>query len=116
MNDEIKARLSHALEHAERRGSALESHVSVLKADVRALLADGGKGEAVCDRIICWHNRSCVNDDAATMRNCPHRAAPQAECAPREAQPWRAENVGAIYDEMLAAAPTPERADAGKEK
>jgi hypothetical protein len=55
--------------------------------DIRALLADGGKGEAVCDRIICWHNRSCVNDDAATMRNCPHRAAPQAECAPREAQP-----------------------------
>jgi hypothetical protein len=49
------------------------------------------------------------------MRNCPHRAAPQAECAPREAQPWRAENVGAIYDEMLAAAPTPERADAEKD-
>jgi len=55
--------------------------------DIRALLVYGGKGEAVCDRIICWHNRSCVNDDAATMRNCPHRAAPQAECAPREAQP-----------------------------
>jgi len=43
--------------------------------------------EAVCDRIVCWHNRRCVNDDAATMRNCPHRAASQAERAPREAQP-----------------------------
>jgi hypothetical protein len=132
MNDEIKARLSHALEHAERRGSALESHVSVLKSDVRALLADGGKGEAVCDRIVCWHNRRCVNDDAATMRNCPHRTAPQAEYAPREAQPWRAENVGAIYDGtfdttcahcggsgcfacLKSAAPTPERADAEKD-
>jgi hypothetical protein len=69
------------------------SHSSECRAEHAAAVAggrfvkDGGKGEAVCDRIICWHNRSCVNDDAATMRNCPHRAAPQAECAPREAQP-----------------------------
>jgi hypothetical protein len=106
----------------------------------RALLADGGKGEAVCDRIICGHNRSCVNDDAATARNCPHRAAPQAECAPREAQPvvWidaktlqgftdpqncnkeqrvSIRRADAVHDSdaPLYAAPTPERADAEKD-
>ncbi len=123
--------------------------------------ADGGKGEAVCDRIVCWHNRRCVNDDAATMRNCPHRATtPQAECAPREAQPvadtvreclsdvvshYRALYAGLAFQlneatntensddmaywkheikalermyvqaESALAAPTPERADAGKD-
>jgi hypothetical protein len=96
--------------------------------------------EAVCDRIVCWHNRRCVNDDAATMRNCPHRAAPQAECAPREAQPVDllvcSETIrtailrGNAHAAGLAAglaslakekgfpnyaAPTPERADAGKD-
>jgi hypothetical protein len=102
-------KLVEAMERADDKGylpDAIREEWDAFMLDI----ADGGKGEAVCDRIICWHNRSCVNDDAATMRNCPHRAAPQAECAPREAQPWRAENVGAIYDEMLAAAPTPERA------
>jgi hypothetical protein len=39
MNTEIQRRLKHALEHAEKRGSALESHVAVLKSDVRALIA-----------------------------------------------------------------------------
>jgi hypothetical protein len=84
--------------------------------------------EAVCDRIVCWHNRRCVNDDAATMRNCPHRTAPQAECAPREAQPVGPRttlNYDGTFDTTCAhcggngcfaclksAAPTPERADA----
>ncbi len=82
--------------------------------------------EAVCDRIVCWHNRSCVNDDAATMRNCPHRAAPQAECAPREAQPvakidadgdfvWLVHNPKFAEGTEFYASPTPERADAGKD-
>jgi hypothetical protein len=82
MNDEIKARLSHALEHAERRGSALESHVSVLKSDVRALLADGGKGEAV---LKLEGELAVAMSIIEAMRS--ELNAPQAECAPREAQP-----------------------------
>ena len=48
MTDEIRNRLQHALDHAARNGSALESHVVVLKSDIRALLAAGAsEGQAV---------------------------------------------------------------------
>jgi hypothetical protein len=97
MNDEIKARLSHALEHAERRGSALESHVSVLKADVRALLAECAPREAVCDRIVCWHNRRCAIYDGTFDTTCAHCGG------------------NGCFACLKSAAPTPERADAEKD-
>lgn len=47
MNNEIRNRLQHALAHAARNGSVLESHVAVLKSDIRALLAAGAsEGQA----------------------------------------------------------------------
>jgi hypothetical protein len=85
--------------------------------DIRALLADGGKGEAALQRLTEEQERLGLYDDA-----------PQAECAPREAQPVGPRttlNYDGTFDTTCAhcggngcfaclksAAPTPERADA----
>lgn len=66
MTDEIRNRLQHALDHAARNGSVLESHVAVLKSDVRALLAAGAsEGQAVCvdcgDTIMAHDPGTCGN-------------------------------------------------------
>src|SRR6478752_6707943 len=45
--------------------------------------------EAVCDRIVCWHNRRCVNDDAATMRKCPQREAQPIYLVSSEGRFWQ---------------------------
>jgi hypothetical protein len=86
----------------------------------RALLADGGKGEA----------GEAYAKGYRAGKAFAHRHAPQAECAPREAQPiYQARTIGTTswtdqskdgYDHMSKypacfetriAAPTPERAD-----
>jgi hypothetical protein len=101
----------------------------------RALLADGGKGEAV---LKLEGELAVAMSIIEAMRS--ELNAPQAECAPREAQPdgWKLVPVEPTpdmmravrhldytsptdvdwdegYRVMLAAAPTPERADAVKD-
>jgi hypothetical protein len=120
MNDEIKARLSHALEHAERRGSALESHVSVLKSDVRALLADGGKGDARRTAEYWKAEHIAGNAEIERLR------ALLADGGKGEAQPvakidadgdfvWLVHNPKFAEGTEFYASPTPERADAEKD-
>jgi hypothetical protein len=107
----------------------------------RALLADGGKGEAVAWMHDGDNRPDCISNDvknvllASTPKIAEHYTiplytAPQAECAPRGAQPVTeilrllskmhdecGTNAGqdALWDaheavEQLLAAPTPERA------
>jgi hypothetical protein len=95
----------------------------------RALLADGGKGEAVAevgeDAVFFLKKRP---DGSRWPRGTKLYTAPQAECAPREAQPVAIsdDHAHAIYKlahqtgfvgwlnefRKSLAAPTPERADA----
>jgi hypothetical protein len=100
----------------------------------RALLADGGKGEAVYQykSLLGWDD--CTEEEYKSFTGFRKRilyTAPQAECAPREAQPdgWKlmpmiptvemtvaaravTDSPCTVYALFLDAAPTPERADA----
>jgi hypothetical protein len=133
--------LENCIENAKLRGDAYDvGYMSAMVTEARALLADGGKGEA--DKPTCPH---CGLTDIEYSRTCHNSAcsayareesfyrgwqdtAPQAECAPREAQPVGPRttlNYDGTFDTTCAhcggngcfaclksAAPTPERADA----
>jgi hypothetical protein len=133
--------LENCIENAKLRGDAYDvGYMSAMVTEARALLADGGKGEA--DKPTCPH---CGLTDIEYSRTCHNSAcsayareesfyrgwqdtAPQAECAPREAQPVGPRttlNYDGTFDTPCAhcggngcfaclksAAPTPERADA----
>jgi hypothetical protein len=95
-----------------------------------ALLADGGKGEAVYQykSLLGWDD--CTEEEYKSFTGSRKRilyTAPQAECAPREAQPvakidadgdfvWLVHNPKFAEGTEFYAAPTPERADAKKDE
>jgi hypothetical protein len=141
MTNEQKAALDLAVLNLKTHGDdqllrAVQPLIEYYEA--RALLADGGKGEAVAtlhdDGYWTWKKGTTPPHESnyAGWRMDVY-AAPQPECAPREAQPvawcrrdtvfgWKGQllNIAYMFPSPeglrnpipLYAAPTPERADA----
>jgi hypothetical protein len=132
MNDERIESIQYAAEWLSRSDDiGNRKHAERL----RALLADGGKGEAVAlwaafapEGNLLAHSKLRPGLSEILNWEPLYRTAPQAECAPREAQPVGPRttlNYDGTFDTTCAhcggngcfaclksAAPTPERADA----